>query len=118
MSAHISESGGNYFGILNGVVYRINPNADASPRGVSGLVPLNMRPVPAAVSSTPVRVPCIAPAAPAPDLLMDQARAEKEVRAASLFKREGNEPLRAGHPDLWALLVAGTCLEGSAFQAA
>jgi hypothetical protein len=35
-----------------------------------------------------------------------------------LFKREGAEPLRAGHPDLWALLVRGTSLEGTSFQAA
>lgn len=133
MSAHISGSSGEYFGILNGVTYRIDPNVDASSRGIFRLTPLNMQPVRPTMPLTPVdalhsatadlheaasATAISAGATPAPDLVMDQASAEKEARTAKLLKREGPEPLRAGHPALWAILVAGTCLEGSLFQAA
>ena len=45
-----------------------------------------------------------------------QASDQEQARHVRLFPRDGAEPLRAGHPDLWQLLVAGTCLEGSTFR--
>ena len=130
MSAHISGSSGEYFCILNGVTYRIEPNSDASE--IVRLAPFNVQPPRTTMSLAPVialnsatadlheAAPATAAPAgtiPVPDLVMDQASAEKEARADKLLKRDGPEPLRAGHPALWAMLVAGTCLEGSPFQA-
>jgi hypothetical protein len=131
VSAHIRESAVEYVGIINGVTYRIGPGADAMPQGAFGRVPFGVRPFTATQWLIPIEPPQpvgAAPdeaananavqsdAAPAVDPLVEQARAEREERAAKLFKRDSAEPLRAGHPDLWALLVAGTCLEGSSFE--
>lgn len=133
MSAHISESGVEYVGIINGVTYRIGPGANAISQGAFGRVPFGAKPFsstqwlipiepPQAVKTSPdeacAATAVQAEAAPAIDPLVEQARAEREARAANLFKRDSAEPLRAGHPDLWNLLVAGTCLEGSSFESA
>jgi hypothetical protein len=48
---------------------------------------------------------------------VDDLASELSKNDVKRFYRDGAEPLRAGHPDLWNLLVAGTCLEGSVFQA-
>jgi hypothetical protein len=128
VSAHIRESAVEYVGIINGVTYRIGPGADAMSQGAFGRVPFGVRPFTATQWLIPMEPPqpaeaapdeaaaVQADAAPAVDPLVEQARAEREERAAKLFKRDSAEPLRAGHPDLWALLVAGTCLEGSSFE--
>lgn len=133
MSVHISGSGVEYVGIINGVTYRIDPSANALSQGIFGQMPFGMQPFSSTKWLTPIEPsqtattelhetpPATAAptdATPALDLLVEQARAEREARAVRLFKRESGEPLRAGHPDLWALLVAGTCLEGSVFQSA
>jgi hypothetical protein len=131
VSAHISESGVEYVGIINGVTYRIGPATGAIPQSAFARTPFGVQPFsptqwlipiepPQPVTTSPdearTAAAVQADAAPAIDPLVDQARAEREARAAKLFKRDSAEPLRAGHPDLWALLVAGTCLEGSTFE--
>jgi hypothetical protein len=133
--AHVSEPNTQYLGILNGVTYRIDLESGDSAR-IFGRASINVQApeivegltqtetghsVAAAQVACPVTAPSAA-ASHAPvsgkEAIVDTVRADGGVRATTLFKREGGEPLRAGHPDLWRLLVAGTCLEGTTFQSA
>ncbi len=134
MSAHVSQPKAEYLGILNGVVYRLDTEAAGSGR-LFGLVPFKVQ-SPAlaerfAVRHAEVEVTARSDAgtpdvdastdAGLPPLLSAEASLDGAVNAkaeavTTLFKRDGAEPLRAGHPDLWNLLVAGTCLAGSTFR--
>ncbi len=146
MSAQISEQTSQFYvGTLNGVMYRIRPGAMTpggklfalepfeAPASRTLLTPVARVEAPrASVAGRRVAEPAAAAAAletAAADAAAEanarsaeanarSAEAERVAAAATLFKREGAEPLRAGHPDLWALLVRGTSLEGTTFQAA
>jgi hypothetical protein len=121
MSASLSEQSFQYVGILNGVMYRIDPLSGRSVEPLFGAQPFRKW------SDTPVSEASAqigaAPAAVTTQPALEAAASAEAVsvgRAAApstLFPRSGAEPLRAGHPDLWALLVAGTSLEGTAFHA-
>jgi hypothetical protein len=126
-----------YLGIINGVVYRIESNIDGSDR-MFELVPLqdkpagivdpvapvsNRPPLPATLQSgisilAPSEVTGTAGGLANAQATVSEALVQKEETAVRLFPRDGAEPLRAGHPDLWALLVTGTCLDGSTFRSA
>ena len=135
MSGQIRQGFTGYLGIINGVVYQIDSALHTSWRPLD-LVPaglqsnalnarlanhVNERPVSAHLDA-PLSAP--APSAKARDstgLIVKRATVErvpvqKDETKAGLFIRESAEPLRAGHPDLWHLLIAGTCLEGNAFR--
>jgi hypothetical protein len=132
MSGQIQSGPTRYLGIINGIVYRID--STVSPAGPAfGLVPLEIEPLPVGeglATTEPMPPPPARPArrrsghmsvaaaetSATPPGTDDDARARKAEIAAALFPRDGAEPLRAGHPDLWNLLVAGTCLEGSSFR--
>jgi hypothetical protein len=143
VSAQISEQTSQFYvGTLNGVMYRIRPGAMTPGGKLFALEPFEapssrtlLTPVgrveapPASVAGRSAAQPDAA--APALETARETATtdvagetgapslmAERVTAAATLFKREGAEPLRAGHPDLWALLVRGTSLEGTSFQAA
>ena len=117
MSAHLSEQSFQYVGILNGVMYRIDPATGRSMEPMSEAQPFKawsgnetsaqIGAALATMGSAPAEAPVV------------EAIVVERVAAvpSNLFPRSGAEPLRAGHPDLWALLVAGTCLEGSAYSA-
>jgi hypothetical protein len=121
MSVSVSEQSFQYVGILNGVMYRIDPATGRSLEPMFQAEPFKTWPdykgadvsapavaaVQAAIGSDPV-----AQTAP----MAEAAAPERIAEPCNLFPRSGAEPLRAGHPDLWALLVAGTCLEGSAYS--
>ncbi len=134
MSSNIAESSTGYFGIINGIMYRIDAITGSSER-MSGLAPLEIPRAPVAnhslsgtsrypLAENPVPPPPTAASSVAPRAcrlaclqpIAEETRREREERAAALFDRDGAEPLRAGHPDLWNLLVTGTCLEGSTFH--
>jgi hypothetical protein len=128
VSAQVSQQGFQYFGILNGVTYRIDPASGGLFKPMFGLDSWKMPatpPTPAAapkseaspgvtVASAAAREQAEAVATVA---AVEESPVEKTARPSNLFPRSGGEPLRAGHPDLWALLVAGTCLEGSEYSA-
>jgi hypothetical protein len=120
MSLSISEQSFQYIGILNGVMYRIDPLSGRSVEPMDGYQPLKTWSDYAtngahAQSSAALQTVSGAPA-------VDEATVaaavpvQRVAAAPKLFPRSGAEPLRAGHSDLWALLVAGTCLEGSSFS--
>jgi hypothetical protein len=119
MSAHISEQSFQYVGILNGVMYRIDPLSGRSIEPIFASQPLTKwsddaeEEAPAEVSLALPNVS--AEAAPTSEMAAEEV-CEDVVPVSNLFPRSGAEPLRAGHPDLWALLVAGTCLEGSEYR--
>ncbi|WP_216849899.1 hypothetical protein [Acidisoma sp. L85] len=136
VSGQVHEQSTRYFGVLNGKVYRISTNMDSSEKTLE-LVPFALQPPatidqgepenashPAAADhqaaslaiAPPLKVASRRVARTEP--INDEARAEQKERAARLFSREDSDPLPAGHPDLWNLLVAGTCLEGSTFRSA
>jgi hypothetical protein len=134
VSGQVDEQSSRYLGILNGVMYRINMDTGNSGRTFE-LVPFELQPAATAEGGEPdATMPPLAvdleavAAAVAPSVavasrrvaraqpIIDVARAEKKERTAKLFNRDDGDPLRAGHPDLWNLLVAGTCLEGSTFE--
>jgi hypothetical protein len=136
VSGQVDEQSTRYLGILNGVMYRINTDMESSGKTFE-LVPFEVQPaaiveqlepaetiqpqtadreeppptVPPSVEVTSRRVARAEP-------IIDETRAEKKERTAKLFNRDDGDPLPAGHPDLWNLLVAGTCLEGSTFRSA
>lgn len=121
MSAHVSQPSLQYYGVLNGIMYRIDTDSMSPAGRMVGAVPLALQ---APALAQPLRAPT--PSAEAIEaaerqaaeaLAAERLRAERTAARALLFKRDGSEPLRAGHPDLWALLVAGTCLEGTAYPA-
>ena len=124
MSASISEQTFQYVGILNGVMYRIDPATGRSIEPMPGSQPFKKwgdftldeasAPVDAApLTSDDASGMDIATAIGAAD---QDVVVERMTAPSNLFPRSGAEPLRAGHPDLWALLVAGTCLEGTPFS--
>jgi hypothetical protein len=120
MSAHTSEQSFQYVGILNGVMYRIDPSSGRSLEPVPGSQPFRPRPDhlvdgPSAPFGAPVPVVRPAPVARVP-AVVEPVPVAPAVLVSDLFHRSGAEPLRAGHPDLWALLVTGTCLEGTSFK--
>jgi hypothetical protein len=120
MSLSVSDQSFQYVGILNGVMYRIDPATGRSLEPLSEAEPFKRwsgytgagvaapvaAPQPAICADPVVHVAPVAEAAPI----------ERITMPSNLFPRSGAEPLRAGHPDLWALIVAGTCLEGSTFS--
>jgi hypothetical protein len=124
VSAQISQQNFQYCGILNGVAYGIDPASGGSFKPMFEVESWRMPMAPAvgkpapdvtvaseAASSEAETAETMAAAAAA-----EMVRAERIARTANLFPRSGGEPLRAGHPDLWALLVVGTCLEGSEYS--
>jgi hypothetical protein len=121
MSVSVSEQSFQYVGILNGVMYRIDPSSGQSLTPMFEAEPFKQWPKfgrdEALAPATPA-VPAISITEPAVETpAADQVvKAEQAAAVSNLFPRSGAEPLRAGHPDLWALLVAGTCLEGSSFS--
>jgi hypothetical protein len=120
MSAHTSEQSFQYIGILNGVMYRIDPSSGRSLEPLPGSQPFRQqpdRPVDGLSSHFDAPVPVVRPAPAAPaSPVAETVSIAVAVTPSNLFHRSGAEPLRAGHPDLWALLVAGTCLEGTSFK--
>jgi hypothetical protein len=126
------ENSAEYICVLNGVWYRMN--ADMSGAAFK-LVPEDLPPPAETVSALQVtkRRPPAMRLEPVPTTgsspraasFEDSTDDGKNIRcgasgmqenAVKVFNRDGAEPLRAGHPDLWHLLVAGTCLEGTTFQ--
>jgi hypothetical protein len=140
VSAQLSEQTFQYFGILNGVTYRFGPSSDGSFKPMAGGQP--WQPVErttvssdadaAPIAALPVKAEpenALRDVGVSDDAMREQeivaqaaaaaaeARDQRLARSAALFPRSGGEPLRAGHPDLWALLVAGTCLDGTGYAA-
>jgi hypothetical protein len=129
VSAQISEQTSQFYvGTLNGVMYRIGPGAMTPGGKLFALEPFEALSVPVAArpaiqrDATPPGAEAPVPETPAPvaasETIARTTQPERATAAVTLFKREGAEPLRAGHPDLWALLVRGTSLDGTSFQAA
>jgi hypothetical protein len=123
VSAQISQQNFQYFGILNGVAYRIDAASGGAFKPMFEVESWKLPVTPAVSQPTPVitvaSTAVNAEAETAESLAAaaaEVARAERIARQANLFPRSGGEPLRAGHPNLWALLVAGTCLEGSEYS--
>ena len=127
MSAALSEHSFQYVGILNGVMYRIDPLSGRSVEPMFGSQPFkkwsdfsdgeSSARAAAASPALSALLPAVGPEpAIAASVVAEALSAEPVAAPSKLFPRSGAEPLRAGHPDLWALLVAGTCLEGSAFS--
>jgi hypothetical protein len=135
MSGQVHQRHARYLGIINGIVFRIDSTVDSSGSSLE-LVSLEIGSVAGRKGYAAAQT--IAPPAPhaerplSPDAsdveadssgdpfgaeeTVDEAPGGKSESAAKPFARDGVEPLRAGHPDLWNLLVAGTCLEGSTFR--
>jgi hypothetical protein len=122
-----------YLGVLNGVWYGMDANSDSS----GGIFKLSQQDVPSpavarlmpgmarssvAAPREPVSAVVEPPEAddvedwPVSETGVEDEGSETPEKPVKPFYRESAEPLRAGHPDLWNLLVAGTCLEGSIFQ--
>jgi hypothetical protein len=124
-----------YLGIINGVVFRIDSTIDTAGRAV-GLVSLETDAAAASkgVAAAPTKRRAAVHAGPSlsagassrvaetsatpsgAEETVHEAQAGKAESIVHLFPRDGAEPLRPGHPDLWNLLVAGTCLEGTTFR--
>jgi hypothetical protein len=119
MSVSIGEQSFQYVGILNGVMYRIDPSTGRSVEPMFGSQPLKTwsdfvrDEAPSSVRAALVTVTEELETVAEPAI--EAVSIERIAVPSNLFPRSGGEPLRAGHPDLWALLVAGTCLEGSQF---
>ncbi len=135
MSGQVHQRRTHYLGIINGIVFRIDGVADGA-GGTIGLVSLETETMPT-VKEIAAAPRTAAPAAQAALPLsghvssvvaetsgnrcgaaetVGEAHTGKAESPVTLFPRDGADPLRAGHPDLWNLLVAGTCLEGSTFR--
>jgi hypothetical protein len=113
LSNRCDEKSAQYVGVLNGVVYRLDADMNIcgpvfrqAPQDVPPASVRAARPTPAAA----IVVQCPPAATPA-----DDGNFEDLDPASRPFHRESADPLRAGHPDLWHLLIAGTCLEGSPY---
>ena len=117
MSAHVSEQSFQYVGILNGVMYRIDPATGRSMEPMFGTQPFKTWS--GTETSAQIGTALANMGADAAPVAVAEAVVIERVAAvpSTLFPRSGAEPLRAGHPDLWALLVAGTSLEGSTYTA-
>jgi hypothetical protein len=121
MSVSISEKNFQYVGILNGVMYRIDPTSGRSVEPMSGSQPLAKWSDHAKTDASAHPAAAVVPSVSAPPVIEAAAEAQavsvrRVALPSTLFPRGGAEPLRAGHPDLWALLVDGTSLEGSTFS--
>jgi hypothetical protein len=114
VSAHTEQNTSHLMGMWNGVLYRIDPDA---PGGRVEIAPpkLPMRSVETRVEATPM-VSAARLVAAGREPIASQAADDASATAALLFKRDGSDTLRPGHPDLWALLVAGTSLDGCSYQ--
>jgi hypothetical protein len=134
LSSKSNEQSRQYIGVLNGVWYRM----DADENSTGGLCRLDPKDLPPsakipAISGTN-RYSQSAHSNLSQEIIsearngnfqdkvvqrtnVDDLASELSKNDVKRFYRDGAEPLRAGHPDLWNLLVAGTCLEGSVFQA-
>ena len=127
------EQTAQYVVVLNGIWYRMDASGD-SPGGLSRLAPQEMPPPAAPGDETPPKRKASFAArskavrsSPAPynvagsqsfqssQITVDDAMSQPREQAGKPFYRDGAEPLRAGHPDLWNLLVFGTSLEGTDF---
>jgi hypothetical protein len=127
------EQTARYLGVLNGVWYGMDANGKSS----GGIFKLAQHDVPSPAvarlmpgmtrsSDAPPRGPAAAAVypqkatdvedLPATETSVEDVGSETPEKPVKPFYRDSAEPLRAGHPDLWNLLVAGTCLEGSIFQ--
>ena len=124
-----------YCGVINGIVYRFTNNV-ADSETVFEIAPLGINSAAVGESllasldnalasgSSEIRLPLATGSTTAEDTdspppaeaTVEPAVIQEQELPVRLFAREGAEPLRAGHPDLWRLLVAGTCLEGSTFR--
>ena len=124
-----------YCGVINGIVYRFSNNV-ADSETVFEIAPLGIKSVAVgeallasldnalASGSSEIRLPLASGSGtpedtdspPPAEATAGPAVIQEQELPVRLFAREGAEPLRAGHPDLWRLLVAGTCLEGSTFR--
>jgi hypothetical protein len=135
VSGQIRQGFTGYLGIINGVVYQIDSTLHTSWRPLEVLPvelqsnalharlanPLNERPL-SAHPDAPLSAPAPSEKTGGTSGLIgkratvERVPVQKDEATTRLFTREGAESLRAGHPDLWHLLIAGTCLEGSAFK--
>jgi hypothetical protein len=128
MSGQVRQPQAEYFGIIDGVVYRISDDNGGRGRLAE---PVSLKIQPAASGQDLVASADERPIPPNSVIQLSRPRSSsaigREAASAkapinkdrlrlSLFDRDGAESLRAGHPDLWRLLVAGTCLEGSTFK--
>ena len=132
------ERSSHYVAVLNGRWYRIDGEKNSSEEFFRS-DPLDLQPPPAAApaagldpaKTASLYVSTVGPvpeseAAPEivskkryrPRIKIEDASSEMQQNGVRPFSRDGSDSLRAGHPDLWNLLVAGTCLEGSVFQRA
>jgi hypothetical protein len=135
VSGQIGQESAGYLGIINGIVYRIDNRLGTSWGRLEPLpMELQSKALDACLAkalhgrpaSAPPPLPVSAHSSSAEaddgrrvageEATAEKAPAQKDESIARLFAREGSEPLRAGHPDLWRLLVAGTCLEGGTFR--
>jgi hypothetical protein len=120
MSASVSEQNFQYVGIINGVMYRIDPSNGRSVEPMFGSQPIKKWSDYPTIEASAQSSAALATAREAPasvaSTAIEASSVQRIAASSSLFPRSGAEPLRAGHPDLWALLVTGTCLEGSAFS--
>ncbi len=133
LSDECQEPRAQYVGVLNGVWYRMDAGKSISGGGfrlapddmpppavaahlISGLsaqsFPTHAKPEPIVVALSGSLD--AADGVPVAEMTAGQGTEGLE-KAVKPFQRESAEPLRAGHPDLWNLLVAGTPLEGSVF---
>jgi hypothetical protein len=116
MSVSIGEQSFQYVGIVNGVMYRIDPLSGRSLEPMFGAQPFKKWSDYPTIDA-PAQSSDAGPSESGAPAIEAAARSVPRVAVPStLFPRSGAEPLRAGHPDLWALLVTGTSLEGSAFS--
>ncbi len=140
VSGQVRQELAQYVGIINGIIYRIETSlgqsgqmfefvpmeAPSVPAG-EHFETLTKRPPPAETPEARSKSAASFGAARTPDspagaeavaveAAGGTAPVQVEESPAKPFARDGAEPLRAGHPDLWRLLVAGTCLEGSTFR--
>jgi hypothetical protein len=116
VSAHIEQNPFPLMGMWNGILYRIDPDA---PGGRVEVAPpkVLLRSVGSAIKPSPA-IPAARLVDANREPMATQSRIDASTRAALLFKRDSSDTLRAGHPDLWALLVAGTSLDGCSFPPA
>jgi hypothetical protein len=120
MSVSIGERSFQYVGIVNGVMYRIDPTSGRSVEPMFGAQPYktwsDYPTIDAPAHASAARPSQIGALAIEASTTAEARSVQRVAVPSTLFPRSGAEPLRAGHPDLWALLVTGTSLEGSAFS--
>ena len=133
------ERSSHYVAVLNGRWYRIDGDMNSSVElfrtgtpdwhAPPAQVPAASRPETAVDADLPAARRDAVPAETAASvtiqakrsrlrIITEDAGAEMQQNRKRPFNRDSADSLRAGHPDLWNLLVAGTCLEGSMFERA